>query len=378
VTVRVKICGISDPEAFDAAIGAGADWVGFAFFPPSPRYVTPARAAELSARSPGGPPRVGLFVDPSPEAIATTLDEIPLDILQLYGAVDLPALRTRFGLPVWRPVGVAGTADLPREMGEADRLLVEAKPPPGATRPGGNAARFDWSLLRGWRAPGPWILGGGLTPDNVAEAIRITDAPAVDVSSGVERARGNKDPALIRAFIANVRAQGGRLRRATPADAEALGLVHVAAWREAYQGQVPDDVLAGLDPRQRAAMWHGALSRGAGVHLAEHDGAIVGFGASGPQRDTSLPCSGEIRALYVLRTAQRRGVGRALMAAMARDLMTQGHASALLWVLEGNMPARRFYETLGGRELTRREQQREGFSAVGVAYGWTDLAQLLA
>ena len=194
MTVQVKICGINDPAAFDTAIAAGADWVGFNFFPPSPRFVTPARAAELSARSPGGPQRVGLFVDPAPETIAATLDTVRLDILQLYGTPDIPALRARFGLPVWCAVGVATAADLPLEAGGADRLLVEAKPPPGATRPGGNAVRFDWSLLRGWRAPAPWILAGGLTVDNVAEAIRVTGTSAVDVSSGVERTQGREGP----------------------------------------------------------------------------------------------------------------------------------------------------------------------------------------
>ena len=207
MTVLVKICGINDAAAFDAAVSAGADWVGFNFFPPSPRHVTPAHAAELSARSPGGPARVGLFVDPTPEAIAATLDAVRLDMLQLYGALDLAALRVRLGLPIWRPVGVATAADLPVVAGGADRLLVEAKPPIDATRPGGNAVQFDWSLLRGWRAPGPWILAGGLTADNVAEAVRITGASAVDVSSGVECMPGVKDPALIRAFIANARAE---------------------------------------------------------------------------------------------------------------------------------------------------------------------------
>jgi phosphoribosylanthranilate isomerase len=350
--------------------------LGFQFFPPSPRYVTPTQAAELSLRSPGGPLRVGLFVDPTPETIAATLDTVRLDILQLYGTLDLPALRARFGLPIWHPVAVASAADLPAAASEADRLLVEAKPPPGATRPGGNAVRFDWSLLRGWHAPAPWILAGGLTVSNVAEAIRVTRASAVDVSSGVERERGVKDPALIRAFIANARSNGIQFRPATPADAEALGHAHVTAWREAYVGLIPDAVLVSLDPRQRAAMWHDALTKGAIVELAERDGAIVGFGSSGPPRDPTLPCAGEIHAVYVLRSAQRQGVGRTLMAAMARELLARGHASAGLWVLEGNTSARRFYEALGGREIERREQQREGFSSVGIAYGWEDLTPL--
>jgi phosphoribosylanthranilate isomerase len=203
--VKVKICGINDPAAFDTALDAGAEWIGFVFFPPSPRYLIPAQAAALSARSPGGPLRVGLFVDPTPEAIAATLDVVRLDILQLYGALDLPALRVRFGLPIWQARGIASADDLPTAVAGADGLVLEAQPRPDATRPGGNAVRFDWALLRGWTAPAPWILAGGLTVDNVAEAIRTTGAEAVDVSSGVERTRGVKDPALIRAFIANAK-----------------------------------------------------------------------------------------------------------------------------------------------------------------------------
>jgi phosphoribosylanthranilate isomerase len=202
--IRVKICGVNAPAAFDTAVTA-ADWIGFNFFPASPRYVTPAQAAALSARSSGGPPRVGLFVDPTPETIAATLGVVHLDILQLYGAIDLPKLRARFGLPVWHAVGVAADRDLPTASGGADMLVMESAPPPGATRPGGNAVAFDWSRLRGWTAPAPWILAGGLTVDNVAGAIRASGAAAVDVSSGVERTRGVKDPALIRAFIANAR-----------------------------------------------------------------------------------------------------------------------------------------------------------------------------
>jgi phosphoribosylanthranilate isomerase len=199
----VKICGINDPDAFDTAVEAGADWIGFNFFPPSPRFVTPQAAAGLSARATGGPPRVGLFVEPTEAAIAQVLETIELDALQIYGALDhLAAIKARFGLPIWRPIGISGPADLPTTALGADRLLLEAKPPQGSDRPGGNATTFDWSVLHGWPAPAPWVLAGGLTPDNVAAAIRATGAEAVDVSSGVESRKGVKDPALIRAFIA--------------------------------------------------------------------------------------------------------------------------------------------------------------------------------
>jgi phosphoribosylanthranilate isomerase len=205
--IQVKICGINDPVAFDAVVDAGADMVGFNFFPPSPRYVNAGEAAALSARCPGGPLRVGLFVDPTEDQIAAVLAAVHLDILQIYGQCPpIAALRTRFGLPIWRPVAIDGEADLPVDDRGADCLLLEAKPPPAATRPGGNAISFDWNLLRGWVAPAPWVLAGGLTPNNVAAAIRATGATAVDVSSGVESERGRKDPALIRAFIRNARA----------------------------------------------------------------------------------------------------------------------------------------------------------------------------
>lgn len=204
--IGVKICGINSPIAFDTALEAGADWLGFVFFPRSPRYVTAAQAAVLSARYPGGPLRIGLFVSPMLDDIASTLATVQLDGLQLYGDVDFPALRARFAIPLWRPIGVATATDLPTDKRDADTLLIEAKPPVDATRPGGNATAFDWSLLRGWTAPCPWLLAGGLTPENVAAAIRATNTPAVDVSSGVESAPGTKDPARIRAFIAAARA----------------------------------------------------------------------------------------------------------------------------------------------------------------------------
>jgi phosphoribosylanthranilate isomerase len=201
--IKVKICGINDPVAFDSAVESGADWVGFVFFPASPRSVTPEAARALSARIAGGPPRVGLFVEPDVATIGRVLERVKLDVLQIYGALhDLAAIKARFGLPVWRAVGISGVADLPADAQGADRLLLEAKPPLGAGRPGGNATTFDWSVLRGWSAPAPWMLAGGLTPANVAYAIRTTDAHAVDVSSGVECSKGVKDAALIRAFIA--------------------------------------------------------------------------------------------------------------------------------------------------------------------------------
>ena len=200
MTARVKICGITTEEGMDAAVAAGADWVGLNFFPASPRHVTPQRAAELSAR-PGVPTLVGLFVKPEDAEIAAVLAAVKLDVLQVY--VDAPraaAIRARFGLPVWRAVGVSAATDLPRDSGGVDGFVIEAKAPPGATRPGGNAVTFDWSILAGWHAPAPWLLAGGLGPDNVAEAIRATGATAVDVASGVEREKGIKDPALVAAF----------------------------------------------------------------------------------------------------------------------------------------------------------------------------------
>ena len=204
---RVKICGVTTPEALQAAEQAGADWVGYVFFPPSPRYLTPTEAAALSATVPGGPKRVGLFVNPGEDEVAATLAAVALDVLQVLASPErVAALRTRFGIPVWLVAGVAGPQDLPAAAPGLDGLLLDAKAPPDSALPGGNAVPFDWSVLRGWASPVPWLLAGGLTPGNVADAIRISGASAVDVSSGVESARGIKDPALIRAFVAAARA----------------------------------------------------------------------------------------------------------------------------------------------------------------------------
>ena len=197
---RVKICGINSPEALRAA--EGADWIGLNFYPPSPRSITPAQAATLQ----GGPTRVGLFVQPEDDDIAAALAVASLDILQVYvDAARAADIRRRFGLPVWRSVGISARCDLPTGADEVDGYVIEAKAPPGAALPAGNATTFDWTLLAGWHAPKPWLLAGGLDPSNLRDAVLASGAPAVDVSSGVERQRGIKDPALIQAFIAAAR-----------------------------------------------------------------------------------------------------------------------------------------------------------------------------
>ncbi|MCX8135283.1 MAG: phosphoribosylanthranilate isomerase [Roseococcus sp.] len=214
--VEVKICGVNSAEALAWAAEAGADFVGFVFFPPSPRAVTPDQAAAISARHPGGPRRVGLFVDPDDATLAATLAAVPLDLIQLHGEETperVAAVRARFGLPVMKALGIGGEADLAAIASHArvaDRLLLDARPPPGAALPGGNAAPFDWALARRVAIPVPWLLAGGLTPGNVAAALAASGAPGVDVSSGVERARGVKDAALIRAFIAAARGASAR------------------------------------------------------------------------------------------------------------------------------------------------------------------------
>lgn len=205
--MRIKICGVNSPAAFDAAVEAAADWIGFVFFAGSPRYVTAAQAAGLSSRLPGGPMRVGLFVDPDDHEIASVLDRIHLHALQLYAPpARLGAIRARFDVPVWRALPVASPDDLPEDGGVAAALVVEAPAPAGAGRPGGNGAVLDWTVLAGWQPVTTWLLAGGLSPDNVGRAIAESGATAVDVSSGVESAPGVKDPALIAAFAAAARA----------------------------------------------------------------------------------------------------------------------------------------------------------------------------
>jgi len=207
----IKICGLTDASALDAAIRARADYAGFVFFPPSPRHLSLADAAALSARAAGRIARVGLFVDAPDETIAEALAAARLDVLQLHGKEPperAAQVRARFGLPVWKALPVITRDDVARAdlyAGAADLVLFDAKTPGDASRPGGMGLSFDWSLVAGWKGPLPWGLAGGLTPENVAEAVRLTAAPLVDTSSGVESEPGRKDEGKIAAFARAVR-----------------------------------------------------------------------------------------------------------------------------------------------------------------------------
>jgi phosphoribosylanthranilate isomerase len=201
----IKICGISTAETLEAAIAARADFVGFNFCPGSPRLLALALARDLGARAAGRIAKVGLFVDADPGTIGEAVAAAGLDVLQLHGSETpdtVAALKRRHDVPVWKVVSVSAASDLAKAeqyAGPADLILLDAKTPKGALA-GGLGLKFDWALLRGWKAPGPWGLAGGLNPGNVAEAVRETGAPLVDVSSGVETAPGVKDVDLIAAF----------------------------------------------------------------------------------------------------------------------------------------------------------------------------------
>jgi phosphoribosylanthranilate isomerase len=209
LSIRTKICGLSTQESLGVAIEAGADFVGFVFFPPSPRAVTPEQAAELASVVPGEITKVGLFVDADDATIAATLDQVPLQALQLHGSESvrrLEEISSRFDLPVMKAVKVETAADVAGAriyQDVADWLLFDAKAPKNmaGALPGGNALSFDWRLLQDQDWTVPWMLCGGLDAANVAEAVKITGAAAVDVSSGVEDRPGHKDPARIRAFL---------------------------------------------------------------------------------------------------------------------------------------------------------------------------------
>ncbi len=204
--VSVKICGLGAPADVDACAVAGARYVGFVFFPKSPRHLELAAAAALAEEVPVGICKVALTVNADNAMLDTLTQTVPLDMLQLHGSETperVAEVKARYGLPVMKAVGVATRADLAQldaYTGVADQILVDAKPAAGADLPGGNGLAFDWTLLEGrvWRTP--WMLAGGLTPENVAEAIQRTGARQVDVSSGVESSAGVKDAALIQAL----------------------------------------------------------------------------------------------------------------------------------------------------------------------------------
>lgn len=209
--VHIKICGLTTPDAAEATVAARADFGGFVFYPPSPRFLTLGQAAELGGQMSGRIRKIGLFVDADDAFIADCVGAAGLDGLQLQGS-ETPeraaALRARFGLPVWKTVSVAKAEDVAkadRYVGAADLILFDAKTPKG-TLPGGMGLSFDWTLLNSWKGQLPWGLAGGLDPDNVAEAVRLTGAPLVDVSSGVQASPERKDPAKIAAFCTAVRA----------------------------------------------------------------------------------------------------------------------------------------------------------------------------
>lgn len=226
MSLLVKVCGLKTLETLEAALAAGVDLVGFVFFPPSPRHVTSEAAAELCRLADGRAAKVALTVDaddPTLEGIVTALRP---DVLQLHGKESperVATLKRRFGLPVMKAIPVEVEADLGLVAAYAhvaDRLLFDARAPREATRPGGLGRPFDWRLLQNVDPGIPYMLSGGLHAENVSEALRVTGARGVDVSSGVERAPGEKDVAKIRAFVQAARQAGGALARCTLMSAE--------------------------------------------------------------------------------------------------------------------------------------------------------------
>lgn len=218
--VIVKICGLSTEESVDAALAAGADMVGFAFFPASPRFISVERAASLAGRARGRAEIVTFTVDMDDAGLSKIVEAVQPDWLQFHGKESptrVAEAKKRFGIRLMKAIGIREKADLAAADAYckvADRLLLDAKPPKGAILPGGNGAPFDWRILESFDPGMPWLLAGGIHASNVAEALAISGAPGIDVSSGVESAPGRKDPALIRALVAAARASVRRPERA--------------------------------------------------------------------------------------------------------------------------------------------------------------------
>ena len=208
--IRFKICGLTSEQAVFDVANAGALYIGLNFFPKSPRYAAPDLARDLSLATPIGVAKVGLFVDADDTTLDHIIDHVPLDMIQLHGSETphrVREVKNRYGLPVIKALGISAADDLAKiELfnAVADQILVDAKPPKDAVLPGGNGLSFDWTLIAGRRWPIPWLLAGGLTPENAALAVEMTGARQLDVSSGVESAPGIKDVEKIRAFIAAV------------------------------------------------------------------------------------------------------------------------------------------------------------------------------
>jgi phosphoribosylanthranilate isomerase len=211
MAILVKICGINSVEAADAAVRAHADFVGLNFHPKSPRFVAPEQAQSLAARMRHRTKLVALVVDPTDEMLAGVVTVTRPDYIQLHGAetpARVAAIRSRFNLPVIKVLPIAEPADFASLVAyeeSADMMLFDARPPSGADRTGGHGAAFDWQILRGRKFSRPWMLAGGLTPDNVARAIVVSEAPGVDTASGVESAPGRKDADKIAAFVTAAR-----------------------------------------------------------------------------------------------------------------------------------------------------------------------------
>ena len=207
-STRFKFCGLTEPKDVDAAVSAGAAYVGFVFFPKSPRNLDAEAARDLALLVPPGLAKVGLVVDGDDKTLDQIMQTVPLDMLQLHGKESperVVEIRDRYGVPVMKAVGVAEAGDLEaveRYAKVADQLLIDAKPPKGGDLPGGNGLAFDWRLISGRRWPVPWMLAGGLTSDNVAQAVAMTGANQVDVSSGIEESPGRKSVAMMQAFAA--------------------------------------------------------------------------------------------------------------------------------------------------------------------------------
>ena len=210
--VSVKICGLATVDDVRACADAGANYIGLVFFEKSPRNISIPAAREMALAAPMGLAKVALVVNPSDPELDAITATVPLDMLQLHGRETperVAEVKARYGLPVMKAVGIADGDDLPKlesYFGVADQILVDAKPPKGGELPGGNGLSFDWRLIAGRRWPCPWMLAGGLTPENVAEAVTMTGAKQVDVSSGVEDAPGQKNAELIQKFVQNSRA----------------------------------------------------------------------------------------------------------------------------------------------------------------------------